>query len=65
MAAANSMEEVGRMLLQSNGCVEPTDEQIKQAIMANDRFLQELQSICDSTLQFEEELTNSNAQELN
>jgi hypothetical protein len=45
IAAANTMEEVGRRLLQSVGLTEPTDEQIEQAIAANDKFIARLEAI--------------------
>jgi single-stranded DNA-specific DHH superfamily exonuclease len=60
IAGAKSMEDVGRRLLQQVGLPEPTDEEIEQAILANDKFLEQLQAICDKA-QFAE-LTNGNAQ---
>ena len=45
IAAANSMEDVGRRLLQGVGVPEPTDEQIAAAIKANDRFIEQLEAI--------------------
>jgi hypothetical protein len=62
LAGANTMEEVGRKLLQSIGLIEPTDEQIEAAIEANDKFVARLEAIRDTALQFEEELTNGNAE---
>jgi hypothetical protein len=47
LAAANSMEEVGRILLQQVGLPEPTAEEIEQAIQANDLFLEQLEAIKD------------------
>jgi hypothetical protein len=46
-AAANSMEEVGLRLLQSIGVTEPTNEQVAEAIAANNRFLEQLEAIKD------------------
>jgi hypothetical protein len=59
-AAANSLHDVGRRLLQQVGLPEPLDEQIAQAIEENDKFISALEAIRDSALQFEE-LTNGNA----
>jgi alcohol dehydrogenase class IV len=54
LAAANSLHEVGRRLLQQVGLPEPLDKQIEQAIEANDKFIQALEHIKDTALQFEE-----------
>jgi hypothetical protein len=59
-ASDKTMQEVGARLLQSVGIVEPTDSQIEQAILENDKFIQALELIRDTPLQFEE-LTNGNA----
>jgi hypothetical protein len=45
LAAASSMHDVGQRLLQSIGCVEPTEEQIQAAIVANDEFIAQLEAI--------------------
>jgi hypothetical protein len=50
LAGANSMQEVGRRLLQQVGLPEPTDEEIKQAILANDVFIAQLEQIRDRFL---------------
>src|SRR5262245_44989536 len=42
---ADSMEDIGRKLLQSVGFKEPDDVSIQAAISANDRFIDELQQI--------------------
>jgi hypothetical protein len=42
---ANSSEDIGRRLLQSIGCAEPLDEQIEQAIEANNDFVAKLEAI--------------------
>jgi hypothetical protein len=47
LTAANTMEEVGRRLLQSIGLYEPSDEQIEAAIAANDAFIAKLEQIRD------------------
>jgi hypothetical protein len=47
IAGAGSMQEVGRRLLQQIGMAEPDDAAIKQAILANDRFVSELEAIRD------------------
>jgi hypothetical protein len=60
LAAANSMQEVGRILLQQVGLPEPTDEEIEEAIKANDVFLAQLEAI-KNRAQFRE-LGNGNAQ---
>ena len=44
-ATANSMQEIGRKLLQSVGFREPDDVSIKEAIEANDEFIKELERI--------------------
>jgi hypothetical protein len=44
-ATANSMQEIGRKLLQSVGFREPDDVSIKEAIEANDEFIKELKRI--------------------
>jgi hypothetical protein len=43
--AAKAMKEIGMRLLQSVGVIEPTDEQIEQAIAANDEFIARLEEI--------------------
>jgi hypothetical protein len=43
-AGANSMQDVGRRLLQSVGIVEPDNAAIEAAIAANDRFIEQLES---------------------
>jgi hypothetical protein len=43
--AAKSMQEIGRMLLQSVGYREPDDISIREAIQANDEFIKELERI--------------------
>jgi hypothetical protein len=45
IAGANSSEDIGRRLLQSIGVAEPTDEQVEEAIMANNRFVEQLEGI--------------------
>jgi hypothetical protein len=42
---ASTMKEVGARLLQSIGIVEPTAEQIQEAIAANTEFIAQLESI--------------------
>ena len=42
---ASSMEDIGRKLLQSIGFASPDDASIREAIEANDRFIDELQAI--------------------
>jgi hypothetical protein len=59
LAAANSMHEVGARLLQQVGVIEPTDEQIEQAIEANDKFISALEQIRDAA--GFGDLTNGNA----
>src|SRR5215468_8990379 len=43
--AAQSMQDIGRGLLQSVGFKEPDDVSIKEAIVANDEFIKELERI--------------------
>jgi hypothetical protein len=43
--AAQSMQDIGRKLLQSVGCASPSEFQIQQAIEANDIFIAELERI--------------------
>jgi hypothetical protein len=43
--SAQSMSDIGRMLLQSIGFKEPDDISIQAAVEANDRFIDELQQI--------------------
>ena len=45
---ANSMQEIGRKLLQSIGFREPDDVSIKEAIELNNRFIAELERIRDA-----------------
>jgi hypothetical protein len=55
---ANSMQEIGRKLLQSIGFREPDDVSIKEAMALNDVFIQGLERIrakADSTLLLEQE----------
>ena len=47
LAAANSLQDVGRRLLQQVGLPEPTDEEIERAIEENDKFIRALESIRD------------------
>jgi hypothetical protein len=47
LAAATSSHEVGRIQLQQLGLLEPTDEQIEQAIAATDAFIAQLEAIRD------------------
>ena len=47
-AQANSMQDIGRKLLQSVGFKEPDDVSIQAAIEANDAFIDRLQQIRDS-----------------
>jgi len=42
---ANSMQDIGRKLLQSVGFREPDDASIQEAIEANDQFISQLQAI--------------------
>jgi hypothetical protein len=42
---ANSMQDMGRKLLQSVGFREPDDVSIQEAIKANDEFIKELEAI--------------------
>jgi hypothetical protein len=46
-AQAKSMKEIGMRLLQSIGVIEPTDEQVEEAIAANDVFVEQLEAIRD------------------
>jgi hypothetical protein len=41
------MEDIGRKLLQSVGLSEPDDESIREAVEANNEFIQALESIRD------------------
>jgi hypothetical protein len=43
----NSMKEIGCRLLQGVGLIEPSDEQIEEAIAANDVFVATLEAIRD------------------
>jgi ribosomal protein S17E len=52
-AGANSMEEVGRRILQSIGMVEPDDAAIAAAIEANSEFIAKLEAIRDRAVQLE------------
>jgi hypothetical protein len=54
IAAANSTEEIGRRLLQQVGLPDPTDEEVEQAIRANDVFIAQLEEIRDRAVQFGE-----------
>ena len=47
-ASANSMQDIGRKLLQSVGFREPDDVSIAAAIEANDAFIQRLEAIRDA-----------------
>src|SRR6516165_12460468 len=47
-AQAQSMQDIGRKLLQSVGFREPDDTSIKEAIAANDDFIKELERIRDA-----------------
>jgi terminase small subunit-like protein len=47
-SSANSMEDIGRKLLQSVGFASPDDVSIKAAIEANDAFVAKLEAIRDS-----------------
>lgn len=42
---AQSMLEIGKLLLQSVGLSEPSDEQIGQAVAVNDQFIKDLEDI--------------------
>jgi hypothetical protein len=53
---ANSMQEIGLKLLQSVGFADPTDEQIQQAIQANDVFIAKLEQIRDCAAAPEDEV---------
>src|SRR5262249_7630855 len=44
-SSADSMQDIGRKLLQSVGFREPDDASISEAVEANDRFIDELQAI--------------------
>jgi hypothetical protein len=44
-ATANSMQDIGRKLLQSIGFAEPDDASIAAAIEANDAFIERLEAI--------------------
>jgi hypothetical protein len=44
-SSANSMEDIGRKLLQSVGFASPDDASVQQAIEANDLFIAELERI--------------------
>ena len=57
-AKANSMQDIGRKLLQSVGADEATitDEQIEQAIAANDALVAQLEAIRDAAGYSSEEL---------
>jgi hypothetical protein len=44
-SVCNSMQDIGRKLLQSVGVNEPTDEMVEQAIAANDAFIARLEEI--------------------
>jgi hypothetical protein len=46
-ATANSMQDIGRKLLQSVGFASPDDVSIQAAIEANDQFIAELEQIRD------------------
>ena len=46
---ADSMEDIGRKLLQAVGFKEPDDVSIKEAIAANDEFIKELERIRNVT----------------
>jgi hypothetical protein len=47
-ATANSMQDIGRRLLQSVGFASPDDASIQAAIDANDAFIERLEAIRDS-----------------
>ena len=47
-ATANSMQDIGRKLLQSVGFASPDDASIQAAIEANDAFIERLEAIRDS-----------------
>ena len=47
---ANSMEDIGRKLLQSIGFASPDDVSIADAIEANDQFIAQLRQIRDRAL---------------
>jgi hypothetical protein len=47
-ASANSMQEIGRLLLKSIGLDDPTDEQIEAAVAANNDFIVQLEVIRDA-----------------
>jgi hypothetical protein len=44
-SGCKSMQDIGTKLLQSVGITNPTDEQIAEAIAANDRFIARLEGI--------------------
>jgi hypothetical protein len=44
----NSMHDVGMRLLQQVGLVEPSEDDIQAAILANDRFISELEAIANA-----------------
>jgi len=46
-STANSMQDIGRKLLQSVGLASPDDVSIQAAIEANDAFIARLQAIRD------------------
>jgi hypothetical protein len=48
---ANSMEDIGRKLLQSVGFASPDDVSVQQAVDLNDRFIAELMQIRDRAQQ--------------
>jgi hypothetical protein len=47
-STANSMQDIGRKLLQSVGFREPDDASIREAIEANDAFVKRLEAIRDA-----------------
>jgi hypothetical protein len=47
-STANSMQDIGRKLLQSVGFASPDDVSIQAAIEANDAFIAKLEAIRDS-----------------
>jgi hypothetical protein len=53
-ATANSMQDIGRKLLQSVGFASPDDASIQAAIEANDKFIAKLEAIRDTAAQFGE-----------
>jgi hypothetical protein len=54
--SANSMDELGLKLLQSIGFTAPSDEQIQQAIAANNAFIAKLEAIRDCASAPEDEV---------